>query len=448
MLGVDRVDQRVGHAQARVHLRGALFVAELRVESERSLQVADLAVEVAQHRGDLGERHAQPGARGRIGAGALHQRQRPLPVDRGLVPGEVPARVLAGAQGVLDSLGRVHRRAREPVVQRERGDTRLGVGAARGFDRAGRQGVHPLPARRAEGVVERLAHERVGERVGASLRSTTSRAPSASSSAPIAASSPLPDIAWRRSKANSRPSTAACESSSRHVSDRRARRRPRTSFTPSGHADLLGHRAGGPAAPRLERHPGLDQVAHHLLDEERVALGLRVDRLHQRRGRRVAGVRLDQRSDAAPVEALERHPLVQAVAPQVGQELDQRVPGGDVHVPVGPQDEQRGLVLRAHNVPQELERRSIGPVEVVEDEQHRGPVTGFGQQRGDRLEHQVAARLGIVRRRLDVVAAAAGTTRGSARRAPPRPGRAGREHRRAGRCGRSGAVPRRRADRR
>jgi hypothetical protein len=60
--------------------------------------------------------------------------------------------VLPRAQRVLDRLCRVARPARQPVVDGQRGDPRVGVRAVVRLDRMRRQRVHPLPARAAQGA--------------------------------------------------------------------------------------------------------------------------------------------------------------------------------------------------------------------------------------------------------------------------------------------------------
>jgi hypothetical protein len=79
-------------------------------------------------------------------------------------------------------------------------------------------------------------------------------------------------------------------------------------------------------------------VQHHLLDEERVALGLGVHGPHERRGS-AAGPRLDQGADAALIEPVERDALEQPVAAQVGEQLGKRVIGRGLGVAVGGQDQ-------------------------------------------------------------------------------------------------------------
>ena len=66
----------------------------------------------------------------------------------------------------------------------------------------------------------------------------------------------------------------------------------------------------------------------------------------------------------------------------------------EVGVPIGAEHEKRRLWCSAQGVQQELERRSIRPVQVVEDD-HDGRLGGYGgDEAGHRLEKPVALCLG------------------------------------------------------
>jgi hypothetical protein len=55
-----------------------------------------------------------------------------------------------------------------------------------------------------------------------------------------------------------------------------------------------------------------------------------MDRLYERGGRRLTGVRRHQGLHAASIEALEGQALEQPVAPQIRQQLGERIVGGDL----------------------------------------------------------------------------------------------------------------------
>ena len=180
-----------------------------------------------------------------------------------------------------------------------------------------------------------------------------------------------------------------------------------TSRTPSGHArllerDLLRQRAGGVA-----------DVAHDLLDEERVALGLAGERAHEglaRRARTASSATSSATSGSArPVEL---QPPQRALAAQVADQLVQRVAVGDLALAVGAEEQHPPRRGRAHEVAQQLQRRPVGPVQVVEDEHDRRLGADLADQRGDGVEEAEALRVGLGAgdRPSVVVGAAAGRT--------------------------------------
>ena len=111
-------------------------------------------------------------------------------------------------------------------------------------------------------------------------------------------------------------------------------------------AQAVGHREAA-ALAAVARVAALLQVAHELLDEERVAVGLVADRLHGRVRRRLAVRVAHQRGHLVQVEALEVQPRQRAVALQVGQRLEQRVAGRQLVVAVGAEQQHRRVAQRA-----------------------------------------------------------------------------------------------------
>ena len=199
-------------------------------------------------------------------------------------------------------------------------------------------------------------------------------------------------------------------------------------------AHALRHAEVAERGPAVVREgAGLEQVAQHLLDEERVAAGLVLDRGAQPG----AGLRADPGGDQArggvPVEPGQRDPLDEPVAPQVGERAGERVPAAELGLAVGADDHDPGRAGVAQHVGEQPQRRQVGPVQVVEREQHR-PAGRFGEGGGDGLE-QAQPRAGRVarRRRRRTAAparhprrragAAPRRTAGRARRPPPASGR-------------------------
>ncbi len=153
---------------------------------------------------------------------------------------------------------------------------------------------------------------------------------------------------------------------------------------------------GGAGAPDL--YSGLDQVPDHLLDEERVALGLLVQRpreptrraLPRPHAHELGGLGLAESPD---VEL--RGEPVPAKLPERARERVAAALGGAVCA----EDQQSRRVRGPGEVAQQQQRRTVGPLEVVEHEQHRRRPRQLGQQPDDGLEQPVALGLGLVLRR-------------------------------------------------
>jgi hypothetical protein len=153
-----------------------------------------------------------------------------------------------------------------------------------------------------------------------------------------------------------------------------------------GQADL-GERAGA----------GLGEVAGDLDHEEGVPGRLGVHGARQPLGGVRAGARRHQRRGRLGAEAAQAHPLGQPLAPRVGQQGGERVLAAEIARAVGA-DEPGGRALRdAHQVGEQQERRAVGPVEVVEHNQHRPRRRHAGQQLAHGLEQPEAIALGVAR---------------------------------------------------
>ena len=161
-------------------------------------------------------------------------------------------------------------------------------------------------------------------------------------------------------------------------------------------------RARDPAAVLvLVDGPRLGQVPEHLTDEERVAVGLGQQRVAQRDallGHLVAGRRLEQGEELVVAEAAQREPLDARLPVQRRERLGERVIGADVGVAERPDHEQPKRRVRRHDVTQELDRRAVRPVQVVEHEHDRRHRRDARQQVDDRTEQQIPLRLGVARR--------------------------------------------------
>ena len=268
------------------------------------------------------------------------------------------------------------------------------------FERRGGAPVEPLPPRAAEAAVEGLADECVRERIaGAGAAARLDDELCIDRLLQCVDERVLVELGHRAEDVEG-------EAAPEHGSMREhalaafgeASEAPRQHFhDPLGHADLVRRQGRRPAAATLEEHAGLDQMAHHLLDEERVSLRVLEDGAHEPGGRLIAGVRRDELADAPLVEPVEPDALEQPLATQVGEQLRERVLAAELLVPVGADHEQRRFVRRSDDVPQQAECGSIRPLEVVQHEHERGARRRLAQKQRDGLEQQVAVRLPFAR---------------------------------------------------
>jgi hypothetical protein len=139
--------------------------------------------------------------------------------------------------------------------------------------------------------------------------------------------------------------------------------------------------------PDPERDPGRragGQQPGHLLDEERVAAGAPLHVGHERRVGRAAEQPADQQGHLVVAERAKRRD--RGGGGQVGQQGAGLLAGGLVELAPGGQDQGPGGGQAAGQEGEQLQRRRVGPLEVVEDHDQR-PLPGGGQQhRGELVE--------------------------------------------------------------
>ena len=133
-------------------------------------------------------------------------------------------------------------------------------------------------------------------------------------------------------------------------------------FHPADHGvvQVRGHRCTGIVG----------QSRRQLLDEQRVAVGALDDAGHDLGGRRRVEQRAQQVGDVAGTEAVELE-VACAPAGQLGRELAQRVPGRDVLAAVGADRAHGQRAGVAGDEGDQVERRAVGPVQVLEDQHDR-----------------------------------------------------------------------------
>ena len=118
----------------------------------------------------------------------------------------------------------------------------------------------------------------------------------------------------------------------------------------------------------------LDEQAHHFADEERIALGLGLNRIDERLGRSTAGRGLDVLRDGRLGQTLQGDAVGHRLASQLGQRARERVAQRWVHVAVGGNHEEPAVGELPCEKPEQQERRLVGRVHVVQNQHEWTPL--------------------------------------------------------------------------
>ena len=385
----------VGGEVLRGHLargeRGTALTAQ--VEHRRELALRHRALDALADVGELAPRAPGLGKLAcQLGAArvALERLQAPVLVGpvgprvqrqpRGLGP------IAEGVDGLgLD--GRSQQGVAGPIAVARadpvRGD--LAAGGAGGLDRLGDRAVQRAPAHPGDVRVERLAGERVVE--GARARVALARQ---------AVLEQLGQALGTRQ----RPDEVEVESLAR---DGGGLRCPAAGLGQLRGADehRIAHRVGDrdlASAVELDApRPRPQGTAHcqgrgELLDEERGALRRVVDRSHERRrGGGLEGER-EQLGDVAGLQRPKGELLEPAGPPQLVAQPADAVVARQAIGAIGADHEHGEVAERLRERCEQLERRLVGPVQVVEDHQH-GLIGSEAIERvADRLDERRAVR--------------------------------------------------------
>ena len=258
--------------------------------------------------------------------------------------------------------------------------------------------VQPHAPRAAELLVERLADQRVREGEAARGARNFGEDPRAAR---------LVERVEQRvaRKARRRPRARAARTRARSPPRRAAPRSP----SPRGARDAGRSpraRLRGCRAPRAARSRPAAALAAQRADSTRwrstssAKNGLpsvsACEHAHEALGCLVLRARGDHAApSSAGIEAAQQHPLDARLAPQVSQQLGERMRAREIGLAVGAEQEQRRRPRRAREMAQQDQRRLVGPVQIVEQDQHEGAARGVREQRIDGLEEAPALRLGV-----------------------------------------------------
>src|SRR5262249_18341422 len=144
--------------------------------------------------------------------------------------------------------------------------------------------------------------------------------------------------------------------------------------------------------------PFLDERKHELDSEERIAAGLLEHQLRERRGARgLAAERV--RNQLAEMLAAERRKRDlregSACGPDRIEHARQRMSGTDLVVPIGADQHQVLQIRSDQQLLQQIERRRVEPLQIVEKEHQR--MFGSGKYADEPLEGALKAALGMLR---------------------------------------------------
>ena len=369
LVGTQQRPQRA--LERSVQPRGAPRLGGLVDERERTLRERRRAMQVVGvegRRGCLLQQGRLVGAReGRGVRDAVPQLQRALEQGGSLAVGVDGDRGVAGAHRGGER-GRLITRG--VVVVGDRGRAlRAAVLAALGvlLQRAGERPVQLGALTRQEVVVDRLAQQRVAEPVAIALGhddvaqdGLAQRLPQGTPVEPgDLGQHGVVELAARREHAHDLLRVVAEPLDPQRERGGEARRQ-RAEPVESGREQLLGEQ-------RVPLAAGVEPV-----DEARIR-GRRED-LHKLLGELVA-------AECGKVDPQRAHAL------ELGQERAQRVAPVQLVGPVGGDEQQRLVAERRGEEAQERARRRVGPVQVLDDQQHGRGAGERLQHREQRLEH-------------------------------------------------------------
>ena len=177
---------------------------------------------------------------------------------------------------------------------------------------------------------------------------------------------------------------------------------------PVEHGGRAHHRLGGGSealdareqdvAQRLGQLPAVAVLGRRqqLLREQRVALRAAEEPLGQRGRRGLLHDALELFRQLAEVEAVEREPVDARGALELGQQRAQGMAPVQLVGAIGDDEAERLLARAAHEEGDEVARRAVGPVQVLDREQHRAGAPETLEQREQRLEQPALAGAGLL----------------------------------------------------
>ena len=152
--------------------------------------------------------------------------------------------------------------------------------------------------------------------------------------------------------------------------------------------------SGSPLVIRPRALSGGDE----LLGEERVAVGPTRDGLDEGRSQLVAGDHADHLDQLIALEPGQVDPFDPRLAFGLGQPAGQRMAAVQLVAAEGGDDEQPLVARRSGEEGQQVARRAVGPVRVLDDEQDRVGVAETAEEPEDALEDPDLEPVGLAGR--------------------------------------------------
>ena len=164
--------------------------------------------------------------------------------------------------------------------------------------------------------------------------------------------------------------------------------------------DVRGRVRQVPAPAVPDEIAAIAQVPHQVHHEERVPLGLLVNQRDERGRERVAReLEPEIALDVGPIQVVERALDERVGRLQLPRDRQERVArDGHVRGPVGDEHQQPHAVEAAGQVVQHVDRRRVGPVQILEEEHERADARHVLEVGGELALHP------LLRRALDVLA--------------------------------------------
>ena len=171
--------------------------------------------------------------------------------------------------------------------------------------------------------------------------------------------------------------------------------------------------------------PALAQPARHLLNEERIALGELAERLRERGLEPLARNRRRELSDLAGGEPAQRHASHVRLAREITEHACERMAAAYLDVAIGSDQQQRRISQLARQEQEEAERIAVRPMQVVDAQEKRRALGRAARLARDALEPAEARLLALGgAERAEDLALGAGAARGQgAQRLEERPER-------------------------